>query len=322
MGICFFQFVITDIFADKIVHIFLFFPLRHLLCRADKLLYPGCQSLLMLPDLVFLKKIPELRELTDAGSYLVIGSGMTLTELAENKLVNERCTVVAQAASLTASPQIRNIATIGGNIMQDRRCIYFNQTHLWRSGLAYCFKTGGTICHQIPNSPVCRAIYYSDVATALIACDAEVEYIENGEIHRESVETLIARHTVTNGLSCHEHLPILVTRFIVPCSEAGERTGFYKYAMRTTIDFPLINFALRCCGSRGTKLVAGAVAPPPVVLEKTGERMDSGASDDEIVAVCCEELGKLAMPIKEACITPALKRDLYRHVAMLLKLRK
>ena len=81
-------------------------------------------------ELVFLKKIPELRELTDAESYLVIGSGMTLTELAENKLVNERCTAVAQAASLTASPQIRNIATIGGNIMQDRRCIYFNQTHL------------------------------------------------------------------------------------------------------------------------------------------------------------------------------------------------
>lgn len=273
-------------------------------------------------DFVFLKKIPELHVLEEKDGELIIGATMTLTELAESELLNSRYAAIAQAASLTASPQIRNIATVGGNIMQDRRCIYFNQTHLWRSGLAYCFKTGGTICHQIPNSPVCRAIYYSDVATALIACDAEVEYIENGEIHREGVETLIARHTVTNGLSCHEHLPILVTRFIVPCSEAGERTGFYKYAMRTTIDFPLINFALRCCGSRGTKLVAGAVAPHPVVLEKTAERMDSGASDDEIVAVCCEELGKLAMPIKEACITPALKRNLYRHVAMLLKLRK
>ena len=273
-------------------------------------------------DFVFLKKIPELHVLEEKDGELIIGAAMTLTELAESELLNSRYAAIAQAASLTASPQIRNIATVGGNIMQDRRCIYFNQTHLWRSGLAYCFKTGGTICHQIPNSPVCRAIYYSDVATALIACDAEVEYIENGEIHREGVETLIARHTVTNGLSCHEHLPILVTRFIVPCSEAGERTGFYKYAMRTTIDFPLINFALRCCGSRGTKLVAGAVAPHPVVLEKTAERMDSGASDDEIVAVCCEELGKLAMPIKEACITPALKRNLYRHVAMLLKLRK
>ena len=273
-------------------------------------------------DFVFLKKIPELHVLEEKDGELIIGAAMTLTELAESELLNSRYAAIAQAASLTASPQIRNIATVGGNIMQDRRCIYFNQTHLWRSGLAYCFKTGGTICHQIPNSPVCRAIYYSDVATALIACDAEVEYIENGEIHREGVETLIARHTVTNGLSCHEHLPILVTRFIVPCSEAGERTGFYKYAMRTTIDFPLINFALRCCGSRGTKLVAGAVAPHPVVLEKTRERMDSGASDDEVVAVCCEELGKLAMPIKEACITPALKRNLYRHVAMLLKLRK
>ena len=273
-------------------------------------------------DFVFLKKIPELHVLEEKDGELIIGATMTLTELAESELLNSRYAAIAQAASLTASPQIRNIATVGGNIMQDRRCIYFNQTHLWRSGLAYCFKTGGTICHQIPNSPVCRAIYYSDVATALIACDAEVEYIENGEIHRESVETLIARHTVTNGLSCHEHLPILVTRFIVPCSEAGERTGFYKYAMRTTIDFPLINFALRCCGSRGTKLVAGAVAPHPVVLEKTAERMDSGASDDEIVAVCCEELGKLAMPIKEACITPALKRNLYCRVAMLLKLRK
>ena len=273
-------------------------------------------------DFVFLKKIPELHVLEEKDGELIIGAAMTLTELAESELLNSRYAAIAQAASLTASPQIRNIATVGGNIMQDRRCIYFNQTHLWRSGLAYCFKTGGTICHQIPNSPVCRAIYYSDVATALIACDAEVEYIENGEIHRESVETLIARHTVTNGLSCHEHLPILVTRFIVPCSEAGERTGFYKYAMRTTIDFPLINFALRCCGSRGTKLVAGAVAPHPVVLEKTAERMDSGASDDEIVAVCCEELGKLAMPIKEACITPALKRNLYCRVAMLLKLRK
>lgn len=273
-------------------------------------------------DFVFLKKIPELHVLEEKDGELTIGATMTLAELAESELLNSRYAAIAQAASLTASPQIRNIATVGGNIMQDRRCIYFNQTHLWRSGLAYCFKTGGTICHQIPNSPVCRAIYYSDVATALIACDAEVEYIENGEIHREGVETLIARHTVMNGLSCHEHLPILVTRFIVPCSEAGERTGFYKYAMRTTIDFPLINFALRCCGSRGTKLVAGAVAPHPVVLEKTAERMDSGASDDEIVAVCCEELGKLAMPIKEACITPALKRNLYCHVAMLLKLRK
>ena len=225
-------------------------------------------------------------------------------------------------SSLTASPQIRNIATVGGNIMQDRRCIYFNQPHLWRSGLACCFKTGGSICHQIPNSPVCRAIYYSDVATALIAYEAEVEYIEDGETHRTDLKSLIERHSVANGLACHERLPILVTRFLVPAAEKGERSGFYKYAMRTTIDFPIINFALRCGGKRPARLAAGAVAPHPVVMAETAAKIDSDATDDEVIAQAEDELRKLAMPIKEACITPAVKRSLYRHVAMLLDLRK
>lgn len=206
--------------------------------------------------------------------------------------------------------------------MQDRRCIYFNQPHLWRSGLPYCFKTGGSICHQIPNSPVCRAIYYSDVATALIAYEAEVEYIEDGETHRTDLKSLIERHSVANGLACHEHLPILVTRFLIPAAEEGERSGFYKYAMRTTIDFPIINFALRCGGKRPARLAAGAVAPHPVVMAETAAKIDSDATDDEVIAQAEDELRKLAMPIKEACMTPAVKRSLYRHVAMLLDLRK
>lgn len=194
--------------------------------------------------------------------------------------------------------------------------------HLWRSGLAYCFKTGGSICHQIPNSPVCRAIYYSDVATALIAYEAEVEYIEDGKTHRTDLKSLIERHSVANGLACHEHLPILVTRFFVPAVEEGERSGFYKYAMRTTIDFPIINFALRCGGKRPARLAAGAVAPHPVVMAETAAKIDSDATDDEVIAQAEDELRKLAMPIKEACMTPAVKRSLYRHVAMLLDLRK
>lgn len=83
-------------------------------------------------DFVFLKKIPELHVLEEKDGELIIGAAMTLTELAESALLNSRYAAIAQAASLTASPQIRNIATVGGNIMQDRRCIYFNQPHLWR----------------------------------------------------------------------------------------------------------------------------------------------------------------------------------------------
>ena len=95
-----------------------------------------------------------------------------------------------------------------------------------------------------------------------------------------------------------------------------------KAEMRTTIDFPIINFALRCGGKRPARLAAGAVAPHPVVMAETAAKIDSDATDDEVIAQAEDELRKLAMPIKEACMTPAVKRSLYRHVAMLLDLRK
>ena len=273
-------------------------------------------------ELVFLNRLPELKGIEEADGYVTIGAGVTLTEISESELVKEKIPAVAQAAAVTASPAIRNIATLGGNIMQDRRCIYFNQTRFWRSGLELCFKTDGKICHQIPNSPVCRAIYYSDVATALIAYDAEARCMENGEISWVPVEELVRRHTEANGLACGAHLPVLVIAFRIPVGAAGEVSGFHKYAMRSTIDFPLINFALRRGGDRPAKLVAGAVATHPVVLEETAKLLDCDVTDDEIIAACEEELKKLAMPIKEACITPAGKRDLYRSVNELLYLRK
>ena len=273
-------------------------------------------------NLVFLKKIPQLKEIRDEGTHLSIGAGVTLWDVSQDPEILRLLPAVAQAAAATASPQIRNIATIGGNIMQDRRCIYFNQSLYWRSALPLCFKTGGNVCHQIPNSPVCRAIYYSDVATALLAYDADVEYMEDGEVRTCPLRSLIDRHTTANGLACDRHLPVLVLRFRVAKPADTERSGFHKYAMRATIDFPLINFALRCGGDRPAKLVAGAVSTQPVELPETAALLDSGASDEEVTAACKAELKKLAKPIKEACISPAVKRELYDQIRFLLHLRK
>jgi len=273
-------------------------------------------------ELVFLHQVEELRELNAEGDELTLGAGVTLWDIAEHPRIQALWPALAQAAGATASPQIRNIATAGGNIMQDRRCIYFNQSRYWRSGLPYCFKTGGNICHQIPNSPVCRAIYYSDVATALAVYEAEAEYIEDGQRKRVPVLELIHRHSQANGLACGEHLPVLVVRFHVPKPPEGERSGFHKYAMRATVDFPLINFALRCGGGRPVRLVAGAVAPEPVVLADTAALLArKDVSDEALIAACEAELKKLALPVREACVPPAVKRELYRQVSVLLPLR-
>lgn len=273
-------------------------------------------------ELVFLTRIPELQGIALEGDMLRIGAAVTLTELAESELLRNHFPAAAQAASVVASPQIRNIATLGGNIMQDRRCIYFNQSECWRSAIPLCFKTGGEVCHQIPNFPVCRAIYYSDIATALLLYECEVVYLEEGHTVREPLGALIHRHSEANGLSCRQHLPVIVTHFFLPIPDGSVRSAFHKYAMRTTIDFPLINFALRCGGTHKAKLIAGAVAPEPVELPQTAALLETSAGDDDVLQSCVQELKTLAKPIKEACITPPRKRDLYLQIAHLLALRR
>lgn len=271
-------------------------------------------------NLVFLHKIPELKLIQEEENLLYLGAGVTLHDIAVSPLLNQLVPAVAQAASQTASPQIRNVATLGGNIMQDRRCIYFNQSKSWRNGLPYCFKTGGKVCLQIPNSPVCRAIYYSDVATALLLYDTSVEYVEDGVRKWAPLDELISRHSQANGLACGAHLPVLVLRFRVPKPPMGEHSGFFKYAMRTTIDFPILNYAMRFGGGRPAAVVAGAVAPCPVRMPETARVLDQEpCSEDALMAACEAELKKLAMPIREACITPAGKRELYRQIVFLLR---
>ena len=271
-------------------------------------------------NLVLVGKIPELLGIAEKEDGFHIGAAQTLTDIAQNETIKKYYPALAQAAGQTASPQIRNIATLGGNILQDRRCIYFNQSELWRSNLTGCFKTGGDVCQQIPNSPVCRAIYYSDTATALIAYDAEVVYYEKGEEKREPVQTLIERHCEANGLACRHRLPVLIREFILPKPAEGEKSGFYKYSIRASIDFPLVNFALRFGGERAPKLVAGAVSIAPVELAETAALLaDPAISNDRIAESAKAELAKKAKLIKEDLISPARKRDMFGMIACLLE---
>lgn len=264
--------------------------------------------------LVFVSGIPELQGIEDTDACISIGAAETLDTIARSALIRQQLPALSEAAEATASPQIRHIATLGGNIMQDRRCIYFNQPQDWRSAFAPCFKTGGCVCHQIPNSPVCRAIYYSDPATALLLYEAQVVYWENGERHTAPAEEFINRHCENNGLSCEKHDRILIERFLIPKRAPEEVSTFWKYALRASIDFPLVNFALS--SKKGcVRIVAGAVSTAPVVLGKTAALLCAGGyTEEELLSVCRQELKQLSKPIKEALITPAVKQELYRQI--------
>lgn len=272
------------------------------------------------PLLIDVTKLPELRGISLDEKKISVGAAATLTEVAENAAVLKYLPALALSAEKTASLQIRNVGTIGGNLMQDRRCIFFNQSASWRSSLPKCFKAGGDVCLQIRNSPLCRAIYYSDTATALVLYEAEADVLRDGRLERVPVTKLIAEHSAANGLYAEESGPLLV-RLHIPLPPEGEKSGFLKYNVRSSIDFPLVNFALRLSsGTRPAMAVAGAVGPTPLILELSSHLLDDGSpSVPEWTEEVVKEIKAGGGLIRESVVPPKVKQMSYRMIGELLR---
>lgn len=115
---------------------------------------PQLKTATIAPEaLIDLSKISEMHTVEETDDGIYIGAMVTLSHLAKNELILRKLVALSQAARNVASPQIRNRGTVGGNLMQARRCFYYNQTKEWRRGIPVCFKVGGDRCIQIPNSP-------------------------------------------------------------------------------------------------------------------------------------------------------------------------
>jgi xanthine dehydrogenase YagS FAD-binding subunit len=194
-----------------------------------------------------LSQVESLRGIKALNGGLEIGAGTTLTEVASDSLVRDTFGLLAEAAELVASPQIRNQGTIGGNVSQDTRCWYY------RAGWS-CYRAGGNICyadtptavnreHAILGADRCVAVNPSDTAPALVALDAQMviqsargERVVNAEDYFIGPEIDITRMTV---LAPDE----LLTAIRIPSTWAGAEFYFEKVRDRNVWDFPLLNVA-------------------------------------------------------------------------------
>ena len=121
------------------------------------------------PDLlVDLSGIDELTEIKGDGHGMTIGAGVTIAALARDTSIASRYRALAQAAAAIAGPGHRVMATVGGNLCLDTRCIYYNQSEWWRSANAYCLKNRGDTCHVAPQGQRCHAAFSGDLAPALL----------------------------------------------------------------------------------------------------------------------------------------------------------
>ena len=221
--------------------------------------------------LIDLSAIEQLRGIRETGDGVEIGALTTLTEIVNNELLRSRYSLLTKAASVVASPQIRNIGTLGGNVSQDVRCWYY------RRGLS-CYRAGGNLCyadtpegmnreHALFDTSRCVAAGASDTSSALVALDASMV------IRNSSGEQVVSAEQFFVGPANDiENTTILrpgdiLTSVRIPSSWAGATFYWEKVADRNVWDFSLVNIAAAFKISGGnisdSRVVAGAVQTTP-----------------------------------------------------------
>jgi 4-hydroxybenzoyl-CoA reductase subunit beta len=205
-------------------------------------LLPNLRRGLERPErLVNLGAIPGLDVIEERNGALTIGAGVTLARLAEDARVARHLPALAEATRAVAGPGHRSAATLGGNLCQDTRCIYYNQSEWWRGSNDWCLKRGGDTCHVAPQGKRCHAAFSGDVAPALLAARVEVEIATPTGARRMDLAELYrddgaAHLTLSSGE--------FVARVHLAPPSSGQHSAYRKARTRGAMDFPLAGVAV------------------------------------------------------------------------------
>jgi 4-hydroxybenzoyl-CoA reductase subunit beta len=266
------------------------------------------------------------------GGGLAIGSMVTLEALEKSPLILNECSLLAEAARLVAVPSVRHGATIGGNLCLDTRCIYYNQSEFWRSGLRACFKLGGDICNAVEKGRRCQAVYQGDLGPVLIALGAEVKIASaKGERIVPVAEFFTGRGEKPNVLKPDE----ILAEVRIPTSGQGTAGAYEKLRVREGMDFPMAGVAVRVKRNRdGTieqaKLVLGAVGSSPAEAPKASRLLEGHKPTDDLIQSVSREVMDRAQPVgnlamnagyRRKMVGVLVKRALRRALAMASEVR-
>ncbi len=222
--------------------------------------------------------IGEMNGITGDAAALRIGAAVTLADLAADPLIREQYPAIAQAAAAVAGPTQQTVATVGGNLCLDTRCMFYNQSQWWRAANGYCLKYNGEKCHVAPKSKVCFATYSGDLAPALLVLGAEVE-IAGSDGRRTLPLGDLYTHDGRNYLSLGaQEFVCSVTLRAAP----GLSAAYDKIRVRRSIEFPLAGVAAALSRDGGLlselRVAFTGTNPGPVLLQGTGE-LTGGALD-------------------------------------------
>ncbi len=269
----------------------------------------GLFSPRVLIDLKGLRDLDFIRFDSDRG--LEIGALTTISSLADSALVAREFPVLHEAAKTVASPLLRNMGTLGGNLCLDTRCLYYNQSEFWRGSLGGCIKKDGAICHVAPGSETCWAAFSGDTAPALLALQATVELVSP----RGRREIPLGELYVNDGLvRLTKAADEILTAIRVPAANAGWSGTYRKLRIRQSIDYPLAGVAVvmrkRADGACAEARIGLTAVNPAPKLIAAAERLSGQAYDAALVDDVARESIRVGKPLKTSASTMEYRRHM------------
>jgi 4-hydroxybenzoyl-CoA reductase subunit beta len=281
-------------------------------------LLPSMKQKLFTPGyLLEIRGIEELRGIhVVPGRGAEIGALTPLSAIEDSEFVRRNYRVLYEAAKTVASPILRNMGTLGGNICLDTRCVWYNQSLQWRKSCGFCIKKDGDLCHVAPGGTMCWAAFSGDTPPALLCLGAELEIAGPKGMRR------IALKDFYSGMG-DAHLKLdpdeMLTRIFLPEASLGWKGAYLKLRIRGSIDYPLAGVAAAYREKGGSveaaQVAITAVNPTPVLVTGAEHALVGKQVDEHVATVVGELAAKSAKPLTTSALTPEYRREMVKVFA-------
>jgi 4-hydroxybenzoyl-CoA reductase subunit beta len=284
-------------------------------------LYPNMKRRQQTPKVVIgLSRVSALRRLRAGADGVSIGSGVPLSEIEHHRRIRRTYPGLAHAIAEISTPPLRNMGTLGGNLLLDTRCNYYDQNYEWRQAIDFCMKKDGVICWVAPGSPKCLAVQSADSVPILIALDATA-VLASAEGERVVPVEELYRNDGIHYLTKRPDELLVDVRVPPP---DGWTASYKKLRRRGAFDFPVLSVgaAVRRDGDRviQARIVLGAVASSPVRAVRAEEVLAGRRFDVSAITEAAEAAAGPSRPMDNTDFSFLWRKDMTRRwVAAALK---
>jgi 4-hydroxybenzoyl-CoA reductase subunit beta len=252
--------------------------------------------------LISLRALRELKGIRRRQEGLWIGAGESLTTVAQHRLITKYFPALAHAAHSVSTPQLRNMGTIGGNLLVDTRCNYYDQTYFWRQAVGFCMKKDGDICLVAPGSPKCLAIASSDTAPVLVSLGAEAVLVSSNGERRVQLAELYRDDGIEYSAKSKDEV---LKGLLIPKEVFGRRNVYLKLRRRGSFDFPILGVAATLAASddgacRDVSVVLTAVASAPKTVAEAPRLLQGKKLTTELIDAVADAAAKVSHPLDNA----------------------